>query len=60
MSKYKKAWQLTREEAHIICHSQSTCDYCPLSAPNGCLRSVAGFTKEEINRKVEVKDYDRD
>lgn len=54
MSKYKKAWQLTREEAHLICERQGTCDYCPLSAPNGCLRSVAGFSKEEINRKVKV------
>lgn len=54
MSKNKKAWQLTREEARIICEKEDNCNYCPLAAPNGCLRSITGFTKEEINRKVKV------
>lgn len=59
MSKYKKAWQLTRDEARIICESQTNCSYCPLSSTNGCLRSVVGFEKWELNKRIEVGNNER-
>lgn len=52
----KKAYELTHQEAKSICNRQSDCIGCPLSVINGCLRAVAGFTKEEINKKVEVNE----
>lgn len=55
MRKYKRAWQLTRQEAQLICDRQEKCEYCPLYSTNGCLRSVAGFDRQEINKKVEVE-----
>lgn len=51
----KKAYELTHQEAKSICDKQDNCIGCPLAVTNGCLRSVAGFSKEEINRKIEVK-----
>lgn len=53
----KKAYELTHQEAKSICDRQRDCVGCPLMVTNGCLRSVAGFTKEEINKKVEVNNY---
>lgn len=52
----KKAYELTHQEAKSICDRQRDCVGCPLMVTNGCLRSVAGFTKEEINKKVEVNE----
>ena len=59
MSRYKKAWQLTREEARIICESRNNCNFCPLASTNGCLRAVTGFEKWELNKKIEVGNNER-
>ena len=57
MKSIKRAYQLTRSEAKAICDKYNDCNVCSLNTINGCLRSVAGYSKKEIFKKVEVPNY---